>query len=71
MLCPSCGSENPDDAAICAKCNYKFRFGHAYNDPGKGTFINLSGKSRVLRYSFFAFVVLVLALVILSWIKGF
>jgi hypothetical protein len=70
MLCPSCGVENPDDAAMCAKCGYKFRFGHAYNDPGKSTFLNLSGKPRALKYTFIAFIVIALACAIFSWIKA-
>ncbi len=33
MICPKCRSENSDTAAECSVCLYKFRFGHAYNDP--------------------------------------
>ncbi len=33
MLCPACGTDNPDDSKICSNCRYRFQFGHAYNDP--------------------------------------
>jgi len=35
MVCPKCGQQNPDSAAICTNCYYKFKFGHAHGDPGK------------------------------------
>lgn len=35
MICPKCGHENPDSAALCANCFYKFNFGHAHGDPAK------------------------------------
>jgi len=35
MICPKCGHQNPDSAAMCTKCYYKFNFGHAHGDPAK------------------------------------
>jgi len=33
MICPNCGENNPEAAPECARCQYKFSFAHALNDP--------------------------------------
>ena len=74
MLCPSCGMKNSDQAAQCTACGYKFRFGHAFNDPAQMKFINVSKsdpkKSKSLRIFFVAFCFLIFILIIFSWIKS-
>jgi uncharacterized membrane protein YvbJ len=74
MLCPSCGTDNPDDSPQCSNCGYKFRFGYAYNDPGRMTFINLfksnTKKSKVIRYLFISIVLIIFVLIILSCLKS-
>lgn len=63
MICPACGKNNADEAALCTGCGYKFRFGHAFNDPARMTFIQpgSSGKAKTGRIVFFS---LLLALLI-------
>lgn len=72
MLCPKCGYDNPDNASQCSKCNYKFRFGHAYKDPQNMTFISSSNskKPKIVRYVFFSMFLLILILIVVSWLKS-
>ncbi len=42
MICPSCGTDNWANAAQCSNCHFKFRFGHAYNDPANMTIFRWS-----------------------------
>jgi uncharacterized membrane protein YvbJ len=74
MLCPACGTENPDDAKICSNCNYRFQFGYAYNDAQKMYIPNLSKsdtkKSKVLKYTLVSLFIVIFALIILSWLKA-
>jgi uncharacterized membrane protein YvbJ len=74
MLCPSCGMNNSDDSPQCSNCGYKFRFGYAYNDPKRMTFINLlksnTKKSKIRGYLFISIALIILVLIILSWLKS-
>jgi uncharacterized membrane protein YvbJ len=75
MVCPSCGTNNLDDAKQCSYCGYKFRFGYAYNDPEKMTFANWtsktnSKKTKIARYLVASLFLIILVLVILSWLKS-
>jgi len=74
MLCPSCGSENPERAGMCSKCGYKFRLGYAYNDPYMMRFIYFSkwmtGKHRVIKLFFLALAVLVILAFVFAVIKA-
>jgi uncharacterized membrane protein YvbJ len=70
MICPSCGAQNPDDAALCGACQYRFRFGHAFNDPAHPKMPELrrsakSKKSRVTRYLILTIIVVAALLAIL------
>ena len=73
MICPSCSTNNPDDSAACVNCGYKFRFGHAYNDPKGMQFLDLRKssmkKSRAMALAFASIGLLVLILVIFHWLK--
>jgi len=40
MVCPSCGIQHSDEPGQCSNCGYKFRWGYAFNDPKKMTFID-------------------------------
>lgn len=74
MICPKCGTENPGDAAACSECGYKFRFGHAFDDPNKMTFLGFSGsRSKLIRSAGYVFVVLLVIffiLIIFSWFQS-
>ena len=74
MLCPSCGTDNPDDAGECKKCGYKLRFGHAFNDPARMTFLNFSKtaskKTRTSRLILGILGLAIFLLVLLSWLKS-
>ena len=72
MICPKCGYANPDNAAQCAHCYYKFRFGHAYNDPAAASFPSLgsSKKMRLVRLIFFLFFILLFIFMIFMSIKS-
>ncbi|MBN2415535.1 zinc ribbon domain-containing protein [bacterium] len=72
MICPSCGENNSDNAALCTYCGYKFRFGHAFNDPANMTFLKSgsAGKSRAGRIVFFLFLlVMVVTVIVASFLK--
>ena len=72
MVCPKCGYNNPDNAAQCSNCYYKFRFGHAYNDPKYMTFISVGNakNSKSVRYIFISIFLLVFILIIASWFNA-
>ncbi len=72
MICPKCGYDNPDNAGQCSNCYYKFKFGHAYNDPQNMTLISLSNskKSKIVRFIFFSILILVFILIVVSWLKS-
>jgi hypothetical protein len=74
MICPSCGIENQETAKECLKCQFKFQFGHGYNDPKSGTFPNFlkSGnkKTKAVRIGVFSILIVALALVVFSWFKS-
>jgi len=75
MVCPACGTNNSDDSGLCAVCGYKFRLGHAYNDPKRMTFVNWlsktkTSKSRITRCLFASIFLIIFVLIILSWIKS-
>jgi hypothetical protein len=67
MLCPHCGANNGDDAPSCVQCGYKFRFGHAYNDPQKGTLIGGS-KSDSTRRKLSRYLIAIFGLLILGFV---
>jgi uncharacterized membrane protein YvbJ len=71
MICPNCGAENPDGAAQCSVCNHKFRFGHAFNDPESMSFLPPARtvKAKILRYVFFALLVAVFVLLLVTWFR--
>ena len=50
MICPSCGAQNPDDAPMCSECRYRFRFGHAFNDPAQPVMPDFTGKGKSGRF---------------------
>ena len=33
MICPGCGTENPDESGICSIGGYKYQIGKLYSDP--------------------------------------
>ena len=72
MICPKCGHQNSDSAAMCKKCYYKFNFGHAHGDPGK-TFYFVSSPAKRKWVSVALIIVFVLFIVIflLSLISSF
>lgn len=74
MICPSCGTHNPEDSGHCSHCGYKFRFGHAYNDPRYMRIINFlkpnSKISKGIGYLFVSLLVIIFILVILSWLNS-
>ena len=74
MLCPNCAAENPEDAGQCMKCGYKFRFGYAFNDPKRMTFLNLANnrgeKYKTAGYAFIILFLLIFILVIYTWFKS-
>lgn len=53
MICPKCGYNNDEESCLCSGCNYRFELGHAFNDPGKMTFIPQSKSTKTLRIIFF------------------
>ena len=76
MICPRCGTENPDDARRCSQCSYKFRFAEGQRDPAGSLFFfgsSVKGKStghRILRIVFAVIFLLILILVIVSSLRG-
>ncbi|MBN2105679.1 hypothetical protein JW835_16700 [bacterium] len=72
MICPKCGYQNSDDAGQCSHCNYKFQFGHNFNDPGHMMFISpgQSKKSKIAVMVFFSVMIVLLLLMIVSWLKS-
>jgi uncharacterized membrane protein YvbJ len=46
MICPKCGQQNPDSAAMCTNCYYKFNFGHAHGDPGRTFYFGSSSPKK-------------------------
>ncbi len=70
MICPKCGEENPETAGECSNCFYKFRFGHAYNDPAHLSFpIEIKSsenkRTKIMKYIFLLFIALVILLAII------
>ena len=71
MICPKCGSENPDSALKCNQCYYKFKFEHAHGDPSKKINLDFSGKeysatstsAKISRW-----IVIILVIIITIWI---
>ncbi|RPH90805.1 MAG: zinc-ribbon domain-containing protein [Calditrichaeota bacterium] len=70
MICPSCGIDNADDSPQCSNCGYKFRFGYAFDDPKRVTFINWSGKHKMARTIFIGIIIIIFAWSIFLWIKS-
>jgi uncharacterized membrane protein YvbJ len=66
MICPSCGAENPDDAGQCSSCQYRFRFGHAYNDPARMSLLRWprATDSTALKIAKYAVLLLLVAIVV-------
>jgi len=62
MVCPKCGEDNPGSARKCRRCNYKFYFGHAYNDPQFLELPKPGKKYRLIFYLFLALFALILGL---------
>ena len=61
MLCPSCGSNQPENAGRCSKCGY------AFDHSAKMQYAQRQHpKTRTV---FAAILLLILALVILIWIQ--
>jgi uncharacterized membrane protein YvbJ len=74
MLCPSCGSENPEKAGMCSRCGYKFRLGYAYNDSYKMRLFDFSrwmtGKRKVVKLFFLALAVFIILAFVFSILKA-
>jgi len=67
MVCPKCGHQNPDSAAICTNCYYKFNFGHAHGDPGKAFyFISLPAKKKWVSVALIIIFILFIVMFVLS-----
>ena len=63
MICPKCGHENPDSAAMCTNCYYKFRFGHAHGDPARTFYFTAS--SRKKKWIFIAMIIIFLIIIVM------
>ncbi len=74
MLCPSCGTDNPDESGMCSKCGFKFRFGYAFNDSKKMRFFNLTNfktrKQKVIGLLLISLSIIILTLVIFAWVRS-
>lgn len=71
MICPSCGADNDEGAAICRVCNYRFRFGHALGDPAKAFFPRMPTEGgRSLRWPIYLFLLLFLATIVIAIVQG-
>lgn len=67
MICPKCGHENLDSAAMCTKCYYKFNFGHAHGDPGKTFyFISSPAKKKWVSVALIMILILFIVMFVLS-----
>jgi hypothetical protein len=70
VICPNCGAQNPDDAPICSECRYRFRFGHAFNDPSQMVMPDFTGSQkrgpfpRAVRFLVLFLLIVIIALVI-------
>lgn len=69
MICPGCGTDNPEEALQCFRCGHKFQFGHAYNDPANMTFVNFSRRPKGIRI-LIGFFLLVMLLAIAAWLRS-
>jgi uncharacterized membrane protein YvbJ len=73
MICPSCGTDNPEDAGQCSDCGYKFRFGHAFNDPRNMMFPRFrrfaTGRSKMIGVAVASILLLAFGLLILLWLR--
>lgn len=71
MICPKCGMENPDSAAMCTNCYYKFKFGHAHGDPKKTFYFAASSpKKKWISIAFIIIFVIFIVMFVLSVISS-
>ncbi len=76
MICPRCGTDNPENATLCSNCRYKFRNAEGQRDPAQSGFFfaaSPKGKSRKNRFMgiFFAILfLLILLLIIISSLRA-